>query len=105
MKLFYIFLMSLSLFSFFTLADNKTHPDISSLISKSEFLSYKDVGEFIDHAPKVTITVKPAENDIVEYGPDVIKTITGSDCDRDGQMDDNKTCNAVYYKLWLMYQR
>lgn len=78
--------------------------DISSLISKEEFLQYKDVGEFIDHAPKVTITVAPEQSDVDEYGKGVVKTLTGSDCDRDGKMDDNPKCNAVYYKLWLKYK-
>lgn len=77
--------------------------DISELISKEEFLQYKDVGEFIDGAPKVTITVPVEQNDIEKYGQGVVKTLTGSDCDRDGKMDDNPTCNAVYYKLWLKY--
>lgn len=78
--------------------------DISEIISKEEFLQYKDVGEFIDHAPKVTITVPVEQSDVDEYGKGVVKTLTGSDCDRDGKMDDNPTCNAVYYKLWLKYR-
>ena len=78
--------------------------DISEVISKEEFLRYKDVGEFIDHAPKVTITVPAEQGDVAKYGQGVVKTLTGSDCDRDGKMDDNPTCNAVYYKLWLKYR-
>ncbi len=78
--------------------------DISEVIGKEEFLRYKDVGEFIDHAPKVTITVPVEQSDVDEYGKGVVKTLTGSDCDRDGKMDDNPTCNAVYYKLWLKYR-
>jgi len=77
--------------------------DISERISAAEFTSYKDVGEFIDHAPKVTIVVSAQQSDIDEYGQGVVKTLTGVDCDRDGKMDDNQTCNAVYYKLWLKY--
>ena len=87
------------LFSFYSFA-----ADVSDVISKEEFLRYKDVGEFIDHAPKVTITVSVEQSDVDEYGKGVIKTLTGSDCDRDGKMDDNPTCNAVYYKLWLKYR-
>ena len=77
--------------------------DITNIMSKEEFLRYKDVGEFIDHAPKVTIIVAAEQSDVDEYGQGVVKTLTGSDCDRDGKMDDNKACNAVYYKLWLKY--
>jgi hypothetical protein len=79
--------------------------DISDIISKEEFSLYKDVGDFIDHSPKVTIIVQPDPEDITEYGNDVVKSLTGSDCDRDGLMDDNATCNAVYYKLWMKYAR
>lgn len=87
------------LFSFYSFA-----VDVSDVISKEEFLLYKDVGEFIDHAPKVTITVPAEQGDVDKYGQGVVKTLTGSDCDRDGKMDDNPTCNAVYYKLWLKYR-
>jgi len=79
--------------------------DIIEIISKEEFSLYKDVGDFIDNSPKVTIMVKPDLTDITEYGEDVVKSITGSDCDRDGVMDDNARCNAVYYKLWMKYKR
>ncbi|WP_076421152.1 hypothetical protein [Colwellia sp. UCD-KL20] len=78
---------------------------ISDVISKEEFALYKDVGEFIDHSPKVTIIVQPELSDINEYGKGVVKSLTGTDCDRDGKMDDNATCNAVYVKLWLKYKR
>jgi hypothetical protein len=79
--------------------------DLSKVISKEEFSLYKDVGEFIDNSPKVTILVKPDPKDIAEYGTDVVRSLTGSDCDRDGKMDNNAICNAVYYKLWMQYER
>lgn len=79
--------------------------DVGDLISKEQFSLYKDVGEFIEHSPKFTIEVKPEPEDIAEYGTDVVKSLTGSDCDRDGIMDDNAKCNAVYYKLWMRYER
>ena len=79
--------------------------DISDIISKEEFSLYKNVGDFIDHSPKVTIIVKPKPEDIAEYGTGVVKSLTGSDCNRDGVMDDNATCNAIYYKLWMKYER
>ena len=78
--------------------------DVAQLVSKEEFISYQDVAEFIDHSPKVTIVVPAQQSDVDEYGRGVVKTLTGSDCDRDGKMDDNPTCNAVYYKLWLKYR-
>jgi hypothetical protein len=53
----------------------------------------------------VTIIVKPDQYDVSMYGADVVKSLTGSDCNRDGVMDDNATCNAVYYKLWMIYER
>jgi len=84
---------------------DSTQIAIHQLISKQEFLTYKDVGEFIDHAPKVTIVVESQPEDIAEYGSGVVKSLTGSDCDRDGKMDDNAKCNAVYVKLWIRYQR
>ena len=79
--------------------------DISHLITKEEFIGYLDVADFIEQSPKVTITVIPTKADIEEYGQQVAKSLTGSDCDRDGKMDDNPTCNAVFYKLWLKYAR
>jgi hypothetical protein len=66
-------------------------------------MAYSNVADFIDKSPKVTITVKPSADDEDEYGQHVVKTLTGSDCDRDGTMDDNSTCNAVFYKLWIKY--
>ena len=79
-------------------AEKSGSRDISHLISKEEFLQYKDVADFIEQSPKVTITVAPTKADIEEYGQHA-KSLTGSDCDRDGKMDDNPTCNAVFYKL------
>lgn len=79
--------------------------DISEIISKEEFLSYDNVADFIEHSPKVTVFVAPEADDIEQYGSDVMKTLTGSDCDRDGKMDSNQECNAVFYKLWMKYQR
>ncbi|MBU2892099.1 hypothetical protein KO495_02025 [Colwellia sp. D2M02] len=84
--------------------ESKTR-DISHLMSKSVFMSYQDVADFIEHSPKVTVIVPAAAQDKAEYGNNVMKSLTGTDCDRDGKMDDNKTCNAVYLKLWLKYGR
>ncbi|WP_157829021.1 hypothetical protein [Colwellia sp. 75C3] len=86
-------------------AKNPVARDISHLITKEVFTGYLDVADFIDQSPKVTITVMPTKADIEEYGQQVAKSLTGSDCDRDGKMDDNPTCNAVFYKLWLKYAR
>ncbi|MGB1199641.1 MAG: hypothetical protein ACPG46_11370 [Thalassotalea sp.] len=105
MKLIDLTALAIFVFSSTTLADSTQKVDITTLVSAQEFKRYKNVAEFIDHSPKVTIVVKAKPSDINEYGPDVVKTLTGSDCDRDGVMDDNPTCNAVYYKLWLKYQR
>jgi len=100
------FALGLSLFiSLGSVANESKVIDISNIISKEEFSLYKDVGEFIDQSPKVTVLVQPEQSDIDEYGEGVVKSLTGSDCDRDGKMDDNPTCNAVYYKLWLKYKR
>lgn len=104
-------LLIVLLATFFTLpsfaisAKNSAVLDISNLISKAEFASYKDVADFIEQSPKVTITVTPSKVDIEEYGQQVAKSLTGSDCDRDGKMDDNPSCNAIFYKLWLKYSR
>lgn len=84
---------------------NTIQTDIFSLISKEEFKKYKDVGDFIKSSPKVTVLVKPDEKDVAQYGKNVMKSLTGSDCDRDGKMDSNKVCNAVFYKLWMKYAR
>ena len=101
-----VFIMGvLLLISKDSLASASKNMDISDIISKEEFSSYKDVGDFIEHSPKVTIIVKAKSEDIVKYGKDVVKSITGSDCDRDGKMDDNATCNLVFYKLWMKYER
>lgn len=105
MKFYKILFWGVAVFSHQALAEDTNTVDISTVISKKEFLSYKNVGEFIEHSPKVTIEVKPEKSDINQYGPDVVKTLTGSDCDRDGVMDDNPKCNAVFYKLWLKYKR
>lgn len=95
----------LLLISISTMSTELKKVDISELISKDEFSLYKDVGDFIEHSPKVTIIVAAEPEDIAEYGTDVVKSITGSDCDRDGKMDDNPTCNAIYFKLWMKYER
>ncbi|GAA5136210.1 hypothetical protein [Thalassotalea piscium] len=105
MKFYKLLLIAFTTFSIQAFADTDGSIDVSTIMTKEEFLTYKDVGEFIDHSPKVTIEVKPEVSDINQYGAGVIKTLTGSDCNRDGVMDDNKTCNAVYYRLWLKYQR
>jgi hypothetical protein len=90
---------------FYVLAKKTKVADISDLISEKEFISYQHVGEFIENSPKVSVLVLADEQDKATYGADVKKSLTGSDCDRDGKMDDNATCNAVYLKLWLKYSR
>ncbi|MFT5297169.1 MAG: hypothetical protein ACI9YH_003200 [Colwellia sp.] len=106
MKVLAVFIVSVILFiSSDAISSETKKMDISDIISKEEFSLYKNVGDFIEHSPKVTIVVNPEPEDIAEYGIDVVKSLTGSDCDRDGVMDDNATCNAVYYKLWMKYQR
>jgi hypothetical protein len=79
--------------------------DITKIITKEDFSKYNDVGDFIDSSPKVTVIVKPDASDIKEYGSEVVKSLTGSDCDRDGVMDSNAKCNAIYFKLWMKYER
>lgn len=100
-----ILTVSLALSSFTANAKNPVAGDISHLITQADFSAYQDVADFIEQSPKVTISVMPSKADIDEYGQQVAKSLTGSDCDRDGNMDDNKTCNAVFYKLWLKYAR
>ena len=96
---------SLALASFALSAKEPTSQDISHLISKEEFARYKDVADFIAQSPRVTMTVTPSKADKEEYGQKVARSLTGSDCDRDGKMDDNPSCIAVFYKLWLKYSR
>jgi len=106
MKFIMLLLAGSLIFMPFTLsAKSEPARDISHLISKEEFSNYKDVADFIEQSPKVTITVKPSLADIKEYGQHVAKSLTGSDCDRDGKMDENSTCNAIFYKLWMKYVR
>ena len=100
-----IFTIIITLTSFASSAKAPATHDISHLITKEEFIGYRDVADFIEQSPKVTVTVVPSKADIDEYGQQVAKSLTGSDCDRDGKMDDNPTCNAVFYKLWLKYAR
>ena len=101
-----ILLTAILVLASFALSAKKTaSQDISHLISKEEFVSYKDVADFIAQSPRVTMPVTPSKADIEEYGQQVAKSLTGSDCDRDGKMDGNPSCNAVFYKLWLKYSR
>lgn len=105
MKCFFVFLsIGLMLISYTCSAEKKEARDISHLISKEEFSDYKDVADFIDKSPQVSIMVTPSTADIEKYGQHE-KMLTGSDCDRDGKMDDNPTCNAVFFKLWMKYSR
>ena len=100
-----IIVVVLSILSTVSVASALKNTEITEIISKEEFSAYKDVGDFIAHSPKVTVVVIPEPEDIAQYGSDVVKSLTGSDCDRDGKMDDNAKCNAVYYKLWMEYER
>jgi len=105
-KFFQVFIIGvLLLISINSVAAESKNINISQIISREEFSKYSDVGDFIDNSPKVTINVKAEPEDIAEYGSDVVKSLTGSDCDRDGEMDSNAKCNAVYYKLWMKYER
>lgn len=106
MKFFKVFIIGIFVFiSINSVASDPKNIDISKIISKEEFAKYRDVSYFIDSSPKVTVVVKAEPEDISEYGSGVVKSITGSDCDRDGKMDSNKKCNAIYYKLWMKYVR
>ncbi|TPH15629.1 hypothetical protein [Litorilituus lipolyticus] len=105
MKSIIALIISILVLSNLAYAEKRKTRDISHLISKKEFLSYKDVADFIDKSPKVTVMKPPSKNDIDDQGRPFTTSLTGSDCDRDGKMDDNATCNAVFYKLWLKYAR
>lgn len=105
MKFFEVIIGVLLFISINTVASDLKNIDMSKVISKAEFSKYSDVGEFIDSSPKVTIVVQPEAEDLSDYGSSVVKSLTGSDCDRDGEMDSNAKCNAVYYKLWMKYER
>ncbi|MDG1750047.1 MAG: hypothetical protein P8I03_00035 [Thalassotalea sp.] len=106
MKVFGLFIVGVLLFiSCPSLAVISKNIDITDVITKEDFSKYRNVADFIDSSPKVTIIVKPEAIDIAEYGSEVVKSLTGSDCDRDGVMDSNEKCNAVYYKLWMKYER
>lgn len=106
MRYLYLLLaISLILTSFSNHAKKQETRDISHLITKEEFNNYQDVADFIEQSPKVTIIVPASSKDIDQYGQQVAKSLTGSDCDRDGKMDDNPTCNAVFFKLWMKYGR
>lgn len=102
--IFFLIACSFSLLSFNSVASTNSVRDISHLISKEEFNRFTDVADFIDQSPQVSIMVTPSQQDIEKYGQHE-KMLTGSDCDRDGKMDDNATCNAVFFKLWMKYAR
>ncbi|RHW75764.1 hypothetical protein [Colwellia sp. RSH04] len=97
--------IALTLFSNLAFAEKSKTRDISHLISKEEFLTYADVADFIDKSPKVSEMLPASTDDVDEQGRPFVTMLTGSDCDRDGKMDDNPTCNAVFFKLWLKYAR
>lgn len=78
---------------------------IVDVVSKETFSSYKDLNDFIQKSPKVTVTVRATKNDKENYGEDVVKSITGADCDRNGTLDDTAVCTATFYRLWLEYKR
>ena len=106
MKYFHLLLaISLTFTSFSNYAKKQETRDISHLITKDVFNNYQDVADFIEQSPKVTINVPVSAEDVDKYGQQVTKSLTGSDCDRDGKMDDNPTCNAVFFKLWMKYGR
>lgn len=79
--------------------------NIVIVISKEMFATYKDLNDFIEKSPKVTVTVQATESDKKNYGERVVKSITGSDCDRNGTLDDTAVCAATFYKLWLAYRK
>ena len=69
MKIFAVMIVSVVLLiSKDAIAVESKKIDISDIISKEEFSLYKDVGDFIDHSPKVTIIVQPELEDIVGAG-------------------------------------
>ena len=105
MRLLYILPLLVSFVFSENVCANETFTQNHDIVSKEIFLTYNNVADFIDDSPKVTIVVKALPQDVAEYGKTVVKSLTGTDCDRDGKMDDNATCNAVYYKLWLKYKR
>lgn len=104
-RYFYCFYFCIITLSLTSAAQALKTRDISHLISKEEFLLYQDVADFIDKSPQVTVVLPPKEEDKDEHGQVILTSLTGSDCDRDGKMDSNATCNAVFYKLWLKYAR
>ncbi|MFT5693666.1 MAG: hypothetical protein ACI92E_003009 [Oceanicoccus sp.] len=79
--------------------------NIVDIISQETFSTYKDLNDFIERSPKVTVAVRATENDKKSYGKQVAKSITGSDCDRNGTLDDTAAFTATFYKLWLAYKR
>jgi len=93
------------LYSVNVLALESASEHLVKAISKKQFSSYQDLNDFIEQSPKVTEMVAPTSDDIENYGADLVKAVTGSDCNRDGKIDDKNVCTATFYKLWFLYKR
>ena len=75
----------------------------TATITQEVFQNYKDLNDFMEQSPQVTELSSPGALDVMEYGPDVLKTVTGPDCNRDGKLDDLTVCRKEFLRLWLLF--
>ena len=66
------------------------------LTDKTEFLQYKENADWIQKSPTVTYVEKD-QRDI--FGNRTLVTVTGYDCDQDGNVDEPPKCAILYRQL------
>lgn len=86
----------LSIVSLQVLAHDVAFTQLVRLTDKQQFLQYKENTQWISRSPKVTYIAKD-DRDIFGNGSYI--SVTGYDCDRDGQVDEPPKCAILFKKL------
>jgi hypothetical protein len=66
------------------------------LTNKQQFLQYKENTQWISASPKVSYIAKD-DRDLFGNGSQI--SVSGYDCDRDGQVDEPPKCAILFKKL------
>ena len=92
--MFFLILLSVQVF-----AVDKKAIDPEKIMSQQDFRQYENMMDWINSSPKLTKMLE--DNRILGNG--TFTSVTGYDCNRDGEIDDAMDCAYIYNQLLEYY--
>lgn len=94
------FIFLFTVLAFQSNATDYSSAELEKIMSKDSFTSHDGMLDWIKKSPKITKMIKDSRD---ENGNGEFTTKTGSDCNRDGKMDESVDCVYLYQALAKHY--